>query len=147
MTRATMSAATPRSTRSVTVSSRSPSVVISMPAGLLSTLPTGKKSNSRRKPAPEFPAGNTSLRIRAPQATPTLWGLPVVATKAIAEGKFLVGAFNDAAMIFDRQQSTVEISLEHGENFIKNLATLLYEERLALAVFLGAALRYGSFPS
>ncbi|EFV1353838.1 phage major capsid protein [Salmonella enterica] len=39
---------------------------------------------------------------------PTLWGLPVVATEAAAfKGKFLTGAFNAGAQIFDREDANV----------------------------------------
>ena len=41
--------------------------------------------------------------------SPTLWGLPVVATQAMTEDKFLTGAFDLAAQIFDRQNATVEV--------------------------------------
>ncbi len=60
--------------------------------------------------------------IGNPQGTisPTLWGLPVVATQAMGVDKALVGAFNLAAQIFDRQDATVETSTEDGDKFTKN---------------------------
>lgn len=66
---------------------------------------------------------------------PRLWGLPVVETPAMTADKFLVGAFRDGAQIFDRMDATVEISTEDGDNFTKNLVTILAEQRLALAVY------------
>jgi len=66
---------------------------------------------------------------------PRLWGLPVVETLAMAAGNFLTGAFDLGAQIFDRQDASVEISTEDGNNFVKNLVTILCEERLALAVY------------
>lgn len=66
---------------------------------------------------------------------PRLWGLPVVETPAMTVDKFLVGAFRDGAQIFDRMDATVEISTEDGDNFTKNLVTILAEQRLALAVY------------
>ncbi|MGF9764117.1 phage major capsid protein [Microvirga sp. 0TCS3.31] len=63
-----------------------------------------------------------------------LWGLPVVDSDAIAAGKFLVGAFNMAAQIFDREDANVQVSTEDRDNFIKNAVTIRAEERLALAV-------------
>jgi HK97 family phage major capsid protein len=68
-------------------------------------------------------------------ASQTLWGLPVVATTAITEDKFLVGSFNLGAQIFDRWDADVLISTEDSDNFRKNLVTILAEERLALAVY------------
>lgn len=76
---------------------------------------------------------------------PTLWGLPVVPTQAMTEDKFLVGAFDLAAQIFDRQNDTVEVSTEDQDNFIKNKVTIRAEERLALAIYRPEALVYGDF--
>ncbi|OCJ44082.1 phage major capsid protein [Serratia sp. 14-2641] len=66
---------------------------------------------------------------------PTLWGLPVVATESAAfQGKFLTGAFNAGAQIFDREETNVVISTENTDDFEKNMVTIRCEERLALAV-------------
>lgn len=75
--------------------------------------------------------------IGNPQGTlsPSLWGLPVVTTQAITIDKALVGAFKLGAQIFDRWQARVEIATENEDDFIKNLVTILAEERLALAVY------------
>ncbi|HFJ3661229.1 TPA: phage major capsid protein, partial [Salmonella enterica] len=68
-------------------------------------------------------------------AGPTLWGLPVVATEAAAfKGKFLTGAFNAGAQIFDREDANVVISTENADDFEKNMISIRCEERLALAV-------------
>ncbi|ELO5838612.1 phage major capsid protein, partial [Salmonella enterica] len=65
---------------------------------------------------------------------PTLWGLPVVATEAAAfKGKFLTGAFNAGAQIFDREDANVVISTENADDFEKNMISIRCEERLALA--------------
>ena len=76
---------------------------------------------------------------------PRLWGLPVVETPAMTTGKFLVGAFKMGAQIFDRMDARVEISTEDGNNFVKNLVTILCEERLALAVYNTLAFVKGDF--
>ncbi len=83
--------------------------------------------------------------IGDPQGTmqKRLWGLPVVETQAITVDKALVGAFDLAAQIFDRQDATVEVSTEDQDNFIKNKVTIRAEERLALAIYRPAALVYG----
>lgn len=83
--------------------------------------------------------------IGNPQGTlsPTLWSLPVVATQAMGVGKSLVGAFDLAAQIFDRQDATVEVSTEDQDNFVKNKVTIRAEERLALAIYREEALVYG----
>lgn len=75
--------------------------------------------------------------IGQPQGTasPTLWGLPVVTTQAMGAGKFLTGAFDMAAQVFDRQQSSVAVATQNEDDFVKNKVTILCEERLALAVY------------
>lgn len=77
---------------------------------------------------------------------PTLWGLPVVATEVAAfKGKFLTGAFNAAAQIFDREDANVVISTENADDFEKNMISIRCEERLALAVKRPEAFIYGPF--
>lgn len=74
-----------------------------------------------------------------------LWGLPVVATAAMQVDKFLVGAFDLGAQIFDRDDASVTISTEDRDNFVTNRVTLLAEERLALAVYRPESFVYGDF--
>lgn len=63
-----------------------------------------------------------------------LWGLPVVESDALTAGEFMVGAFRTAATIYDRMVATVAVSTENEDDFIKNMVSILFEERLALAV-------------
>jgi len=74
-----------------------------------------------------------------------LWQLPIVATPAMARDKFLVGAYQVGAQIFDREDATVEISTDDSDNFRKNLVTLRGEERLAFVVRHAAAFIKGDF--
>lgn len=66
---------------------------------------------------------------------PNLWGIPVVVTNAMTAGTVLVGAFGMSAEIKDRMQAVVEVSRENSDNFVKNMVTVLAEERLALCVY------------
>jgi HK97 family phage major capsid protein len=75
----------------------------------------------------------------------TIWGKRVVATNSITAGTFLVGAFMMGAQIWDRMDAAVQISFEDGDNFKKNMATLLAEERLALTVYRPSAFIKGTF--
>jgi len=77
--------------------------------------------------------------------TPTLWGLPIVTTQAITARKFLTGAFRLGAQVFDRWTARVEVATENEDDFIKNLVTILAEERIALAVYRPEAFIYGDF--
>lgn len=63
-----------------------------------------------------------------------IWSKPVVESTAISYGQFVVGAFRRGARLHERRAASVEISFEHGNNFTMNLATILCEERIALAV-------------
>ena len=89
--------------------------------------------------------GDGRYLIGNPQGTidKRLWGLPVVETQAMTVDKALVGAFNLGAQIFDRQDATVEVSTEDGDNFTKNKVTIRAEERLALAIYRPQAFVYG----
>lgn len=80
--------------------------------------------------------GRYLLSNPAALTTPTLWGLPVVVTEAAEfKDKFLVGAFNLAAQLFDREEANVVISTENTDDFEKNMISIRCEERLALAVY------------
>lgn len=74
-----------------------------------------------------------------------LWGLPVVESDSITAGTFLVGAFATGAEIIDRMATSVQISFEHDVNFTSNLATILAEERIGLAVKRPDAFVTGTF--
>lgn len=76
---------------------------------------------------------------------PKMWRLPVVDTNAMPAGQFMVGAFDMAAQVFDREDANVEVSTEDGDNFTKNMVTIRAEERLALAVFRPQSFVYGRF--
>lgn len=75
----------------------------------------------------------------------TLWNRPVVTTQAITVDKFLAGAFKLGAQVFDRWQARVEVATENEDDFVKNMVTVLAEERLALAVYRPEAFIYGDF--
>jgi HK97 family phage major capsid protein len=64
-----------------------------------------------------------------------LWNRPVVATQAMVQNDFLVGAFKLGAQIFDRMEVEVLISTENDKDFENNMVTLRAEERLAFAIY------------
>lgn len=76
-----------------------------------------------------------------------MWGLPVVPTKAQAADTFTVGGFDMASQVWDRMDATVEVSREDRDNFVKNMLTILCEERLALAHYRPTAIIKGTFSS
>ncbi|AXA66745.1 phage major capsid protein [Pseudomonas oryzihabitans] len=73
-----------------------------------------------------------------------LWNRPVVATQAMVQNDFLVGAFKLGAQIFDRMDVEVLISTENADDFEKNMVTLRAEERLAFAIYRTEAFVAGS---
>jgi HK97 family phage major capsid protein len=76
---------------------------------------------------------------------PRLWRVPVIETTAINAGEFLVGNFNLAASLWDRQQSVIRVSESHNDLFVRNGVVILAEERIALTVYRPKAFVKGSF--
>lgn len=89
--------------------------------------------------------GNYIIGDPQGSTAPRLWNLPVVTTQSMQVDKFLTGAFQLGAQLFDRWDARVELATENEDDFIKNLVTLLFEERLALAVYRPQAFIYGDF--
>lgn len=74
---------------------------------------------------------------------PFLWGLPVVVTPSMTQGKLLVAAFDIAFMYWLRSETTVEMFEQDDTNAQKNLITIRAEKRAALAGQRPASVRYG----
>lgn len=77
--------------------------------------------------------------------TPRVWGRPVVPSNSMTVGRFIVGAFQLAAALWDREQATVRIAEQHADFFVRNMVVILAEERIALVVYRPAAIVAGSF--
>jgi hypothetical protein len=75
----------------------------------------------------------------------TLWRMPLVLTRAIAADTWLTGSFAQAATLYDREQANIRFADQNEDDFIKNLVTILAEERLALAVKRPEAFVKGTF--
>lgn len=69
-----------------------------------------------------------------------IWGLPVVKTTAATQNTALVAAFDTAMQIFRRNEVSFAVSDQHSDFFIKNKLMLRVEERLAFAIYRGAAI-------
>lgn len=72
----------------------------------------------------------------APSGRPalTIWGLPVVRTRALATTEVLVASWAMGATVFDRLRTTIRQSNSHSDYFVKNKVAVLAEERIALAI-------------
>lgn len=64
---------------------------------------------------------------------PTVWGLPIVESEAIAQKTALVGNFSKA-VIWDREQASITATDSHADFFIRNLVAILGEQREAFGV-------------
>lgn len=76
---------------------------------------------------------------------PALWRLPVVESNSMTAGTWLTGAMRMAATLYDRQETTIRISSEHGDNFVEGMLTMKATKRVALAVKRPASLVTGNF--
>jgi HK97 family phage major capsid protein len=69
---------------------------------------------------------------------PRLWGLPVVESEAIPQGTAYVGDWTKA-ILYDREQASIQVTDSHADFFIRNLVAILAELRVAFAVLRPAA--------
>lgn len=74
---------------------------------------------------------------------PMLFGLPVVASTALATGKVWVGALRQAVTLHYREGIALDLSDSDGDNFTSGLVTIRAERRLAQTVDKPAGCRYG----
>lgn len=78
--------------------------------------------------------GNAQGNAPLGTPTPTVWGLPVVRTRALSSGSMIVADWMGGATLLDRQSITVRQSDSHDDYFVKNKIAVLAEERIGLAV-------------
>jgi len=88
--------------------------------------------------------GRYLLGNPADMTVPQLWGKPVIPTSAQTVGKFTVLDAPSAGYIADREFATVRVSENVGEDFIRNLVTILCENRTVLVVEQGNAIVTGN---
>lgn len=74
---------------------------------------------------------------------PMLWGLPVVTTKGLPQGKFIVGGFVGNTILWQRKGIEVRRSTEDRDNFVTNKVTILIEERIQLETLRPEGIVYG----
>jgi HK97 family phage major capsid protein len=70
---------------------------------------------------------------QAPNAQPSVWGLPRVEAEAMPPGVGLVGNFRQA-VLWDREQAAIQVSDSHSDFFVRNLVAILAEMRAAFGV-------------
>ncbi|WP_030569597.1 phage major capsid protein [Streptomyces aureocirculatus] len=62
-----------------------------------------------------------------------LWNLPVIETEAVPAGTAYVGDFRKA-VLWDREQATIQVTDSHLDFFVRNLVAILAEMRAAFGV-------------
>lgn len=76
---------------------------------------------------------------------PSLFDRPVVLSNSLTPGTFLIGnGTADCVEVRDREQTTVAVSTEHEDLFIRNMCAIRGETRLALCVKRPGAFIFGS---
>ena len=75
-----------------------------------------------------------------------IWGTRLVASTHMAAGSFLVGAFQGNSLLLDRDEVNVQVATQNEDDFLKNMLTLLVEERLVLLIYNVAAFEKGVKP-
>jgi hypothetical protein len=77
--------------------------------------------------------------------TAAMWSVPVVISPSMAPGQFLVGAFGQSTLLFDRDILRVDLSFENEDDFVRNMCTIRAEARMALAIPVPVGLVKGAF--
>ncbi|KEP68412.1 nucleoid-structuring protein H-NS [Thioclava dalianensis] len=77
--------------------------------------------------------------------TPMLWGKDVVDTASMTAGEWLVGDLAMAATYYDRMETEVLFSTEHGTNFVEDMISMKARKRVAMANKRALAMVQGDF--
>jgi HK97 family phage major capsid protein len=81
----------------------------------------------------------------SPEGVLRIAGVPVSRTTAMTVDKFIVGDFNQGAMLLIREAPRVEFFREDGTNVRENKVTVRVEERVAFPIFGSNYFIYGDF--
>lgn len=65
--------------------------------------------------------------------TPSLWGLPVIESEAVAQGTAWCADWR-MGVVWDREQASIQVTDSHADFFVRNLVAILAEMRAAFAV-------------
>jgi HK97 family phage major capsid protein len=85
------------------------------------------------------------IQYMAMNGEPRMFRVPVIETNAVDQGDFVLGNWNMAATLWDRQQASVRLSDSHADLFVRNGVAILGEERVALTVERPSAFVKGDF--
>jgi hypothetical protein len=80
------------------------------------------------------------------EKAPLIWQVPMIVSRSMAPGSFIVAALAHCATLFSREVLTIEIAFQNEDDFIRNLITLRGELRSGLAVPVPAGVLRGTLP-
>ena len=72
------------------------------------------------------------------------FGVRIILSNNMTQGKFAIGAFDQSAVVYNRQGSVVEMGYV-ANDFVNNLVTIRNEARLGLGIERPSAIYYGNF--
>ena len=75
----------------------------------------------------------------------TIDGVALIQSTIVTAGSFLLGDFRRGAQLFDRMAARVQFYDQDQDNAIRNLVTIVIEERLALPIYRPTAFVKGTF--
>jgi HK97 family phage major capsid protein len=75
----------------------------------------------------------------------SMWGVRVVVSPSMTANNWLVGSFQQATALIQRQQLVIEAATQNEDDFVRNLITLRCEERIGLMVGAPTGLVKGVF--
>ncbi len=75
-----------------------------------------------------------------------MWSVPVVISPSMPQGQFILGAFQQSAIVYTRETLSVEIAFQNEDDFVRNLVCLMAESRSGLAVPTPAGILKGTLP-
>lgn len=78
-------------------------------------------------------------------ASKSMWGVPVITSANVTQGKYLMANFTFAGTIYDREEMTLAMSESDSDNFTQNLITLRVERRLGFAIEQTSAIYGGTW--
>ncbi len=76
----------------------------------------------------------------------SMWSVPVVVSPSMPAGQFILGAFQQSAIVYTRETLSVEIAFQNEDDFVRNLVCLRAELRSGLAVPTPAGILRGTLP-
>ncbi|GAB2858439.1 hypothetical protein GCM10022221_67430 [Actinocorallia aurea] len=74
-----------------------------------------------------------------------VWRQPVVDTPACQQGTYVMGAWGQAAKVFDRESVSLQVSTENRDLWEKKVVSIMADERVALLVERPEAMVNGTF--